>query len=425
MGWELGVLLAVGALSLSRRDTQNSEPFMPRAALAVWNDYVSLLQSNFHDPDIEALKLPLVACAAHNLHQAAPIWPVIIGPPSTGKTELGILPLRSLPITEMISDINPKAFLAGKGDKSGSLLRDTGSSGIWLFKDLTTILSKREADMKEVFAYLREVYDGALSRRVGGKKLPMWEGKVTIIAACTPYIDRAWNFVNELGDRFVFIRWRRGDGLHQARCAMSRLGGRNGLRSELSTLVKELVHDRIRKVPPLPSIQIREQLAYLAELCALLRRRVVRDNPEGKRAIIEVPEAEGTGRLAESMLQLVAFHAALFDRDEATQDDLALPIRVAIDTIPAGRYKFLSAMDLDGDTEPNEIRRTTGMPKSTVSWIAEELAAQGVIEKHGDIDDDCAIVTYCISNEIRDLWKRALAPTTSSSTNVVEMKRAF
>lgn len=396
-----------------------------RAASAVWSDYQSIITANYHDADFQALKLPLIAAAAHNLHSVEPIWPVIIGPPSTGKTELGILPLRTIPKTEFISDLTPKAFIAGAGGKAGSLLLSTGASGIWLIKDLTTILSKREVDMKEVFGYLREVYDGLLNRKVGGRKLSMWEGKITIVAACTPYIDRAWNFVNELGDRFVFMRWRRGHGQSQARAAMRHLGGERGIRSQLAELVKELVDCRIPGPPPLPSPSIQDHIANLSEFCAQMRRRVVRDTAEGRRAIIATPEAEGTGRLAKNLCMLLMFHSALFEvAPEEDLEGLRFISRVALDTIPESKLRFMESLDLGGDTEWADVRKRTGMPRSTISWIADELIAQGTIAKHGDGEDDCALVTYCVSNEIADLWRMIRATLDGSSTKILPFKVA-
>lgn len=394
-----------------------------RPAREVWNEYTDAINANFHDADFEALKLPLIAIAAHSLKSVEPVWPIIIGPPSTGKTELGILPLRCITSTEFISDLSPKSFISGTGNRSGSLLHDTGDSGIWLIKDLTTILSKREADMKEVFGYLREVYDGLLNRKVGGKKLKMWEGKITITAACTPYIDRAWNFVNELGDRFIFIRWRRGQGQSQARCAMRQLGGERGIRAHLAALAKELVEGRLITVPPLPSLVIQNHIANLSEFCALLRRRVVRDNDSGKRAIIEAPEAEGTGRLAKNLCMLLMFHSAIFE--VAPEEDLAglaLINRVAYETIPSNRFKFLQSLSLTDETEWSDVRKRSGLPKSTISWIADELAAQNVILKTGpDEDSDHSSVTYTVSNEIADLWRSIKALTESSGTKVIDI----
>lgn len=399
---------------------------MGRPAVTVWHDYQSAIHPSFHDVDFQALKLPLIAIAAHNVLSVEPIWPIIIGPPSTGKTELGILPLRLIPGAEFISDLSPKSFIAGAGSRAGSLLHDTGTSGIWLIKELTTILSKREADMKEVFGYIREIYDGLLNRRVGGKKLKMWEGKVTICAACTPYIDRAWNFVNELGDRFIFMRWRRGQGQAQARAAMRQLGGERGIRAQLSELVRELVVGRITRVPPLPSLMLQDYIADLAEFCAQLRRHVVRDSPEGKRAIISVPEAEGTGRLAKTMCMLLMFHSALFElKPEDDLEGQAFITRVALDTIPDSKMRFMQALDLGTDTEWADVRKRSNLPRSTINWIADELVAQGTITRHGEGDDDCAVVSYCVSNEIETLWRRIKSASSGTSINVIEMPKAI
>lgn len=399
---------------------------MSRPALDVWNEYSAIINANFFDADLQALKLPLIAIAAHGLRSSEPIWPIIVGAPSTGKTELGILPLRLITSTEFISDLSPKCFISGMGAKSGSLLHDTGDSGIWLIKDLTTILSKREADMKEVFGYLREVYDGLLNRRVGGKKLKMWEGKITIIAGCTPYIDRAWNFVNELGDRFIFIRWKRGNGQSQAHCAMRQLGGEKGVRAKLATLAKELVEGRLKEVPPLPSMEVRNHIANLTEFCARLRCSVVRDSPEGHRAIIDVPEAEGTGRLAKNLCMLLMFHSSVFELDPAEDSaGIDLITRIAMESIPQNKLKFMKALSLDDDTEWADVRKQSNLPKSTITWLGDGLAAQGIITRYSaDDGDDASGVTYRISSDIAELWKTILSRNSGTSTKIISIKIA-
>ncbi len=68
---------------------------------------------------------------------------MVVGPPSTGKTEICIRPFENMrPNVFPQGDITPKAFLSGKGDRAGSLLHRIGKSGILLFKDFGTISSK-------------------------------------------------------------------------------------------------------------------------------------------------------------------------------------------------------------------------------------------------------------------------------------------
>jgi len=185
-----------------------------------------------------------------------------------------------------------------------------------------------------------------------------------------------------------------------------------------------LVEGRLTKVPPLPSLVIQDHIANLSEFCALLRRRVVRDNDSGKRAIIDTPEAEGTGRLAKNLCMLLMFHSAIFEIEpEQDTAGLAFLERIAYETIPSSKLKFMQSLNLSDETDWSDVRKRTQMPKSTINWLAAELSAQGVIERTGpEEDEDHSCVTYTISNEIADLWRSIKAMNAGTGTKIINIR---
>jgi len=354
----------------------------PEAALTLWSAVESHFNQWFHNPDLGALRVFLCAAAAHDAISTEPIWPVIVGPPSTGKTEICIRPFLNLrPNYFPQSDITPKAFLSGTGGKAGSLLHRTGSSGVWLFKDFGTIMSKRDQDLKEVLGFLREVFDGELTREVGGKKITHWQGKITIMAAATEEIERARLVMSSLGERFVMVRWSRGDSMARNQKARMQIGKERQIREGSQYVIKQFLEDAVTTLPAMPPDDLTFRIDCLAEMTAWLRAHIIRDRSEGKNTVIDVPEWEGSSRLAKTMSNLIAFHAALFGRSIPTAEDLAPAVRIAFDSIRPSRSKFIAAMPIGADQSWADVVRVSGLAEGSMSWTADDLMNLGVIEK--------------------------------------------
>src|SRR3989442_953664 len=111
--------------------------------------------------------------------------------------------LRYGPSAYAVSTLTAAPLLSGtRGkdpakDAKGGLLREIGRAGIILIKDFTSMLSMNRDAQREIFAALRELFDGRWTRRLGvdgGQELS-WEGKVAIVAACTTSIDERSNSI--------------------------------------------------------------------------------------------------------------------------------------------------------------------------------------------------------------------------------------
>jgi hypothetical protein len=155
----------------------------------------------------------VLAAIAANLSPGKVVWLGVIAASSSGKTEL-LNSLSRVPFIHAVSSITPAAMLSGtpKREKTsaskGGLLREVGDFGILVLKDFGSILSMRPDAKAETLAMLREVYDGAVVRRVGsdgGRALP-WRGRIGLIFACTQAYDEHHSVIAGLGDRFLLVR---------------------------------------------------------------------------------------------------------------------------------------------------------------------------------------------------------------------------
>lgn len=333
-------------------------------------------------PDPGALYITLAAVAA-NLGPGDPVWLLMIGPPGGGKTEV-LAPLTSLDNVHPTATLTEAALLSGTPRKEreagakGGLLREIGSFGIIVCKDFGSVLNMHRDARAAVMAALREVYDGSWTRHVGtgGGKTLAWEGKVGLIAGCTPAIDSHHAVMGSMGERFVLYRLPKVDDDQQAGAALAHVGREPEMRAELTSAVGTLIAavDRGvlgRQIDP----EDHARLVALATLAVRCRSAVERDSYH--REIELIPEPEAPGRLALVLLRLLNGLTAI-GVDQATAWQLIT--KAALDSMPAVRRIVLEAVRTEtGPIETSALAKSIGYPKTTARRALEDLAAHGIL----------------------------------------------
>ena len=345
-----------------------------------WEELQAKAEEWFFEPDLEAFRVVLSAITAHYDPEIEPCWLFIVGASSTGKTALAINSLMTLKDTHSIGDLSTKTFLSSyAGNHSSGLLSRVGDSSIFLFKDFTTFLSKRADDRATIAAQLREIYDGQWHRETGAGKTLAWEGKCSIIAACTPALERAWAIHRDLGERFITIRWHSPDEEGMARRAMKQRGYEGKAKRELQRLTKSFVEQSLEVATPKHlSNNAEEALIALSRFVTALRGQVIRDSGH-RHDILDIAPLEGPARLIKVMDTLCRAHACLFGRSTVTKADLEIARRVAFDTIPPPRLKIIQSLPSNDAAGETDLLRATSMHHITLKRQLEELEAIGVI----------------------------------------------
>lgn len=338
------------------------------------------------------IKVALAAYAANRM-QGPPVWLMLVGGPSCGKTE-AISAMSGLPYLHMESSLSGEAaLLSGTPNKekatgsSGGILRKLGSFGVLVLKDFTSILAMKHESCAPLLAALREVYDGSWTRSVGvdGGRTISWSGKVGMIAGCTPTIDSHHSVIGAMGERFVFYRLPVADAERQTSRVLDIYGQEGRMRGEMAAAVASLFVDVDITAPPVDlSAPERSLLIDLATLAVKCRSAVERDGRT--REITLIPDAEAPPRLAGVLLGLLRGMVAVgIDRDEAWR----LLAKVATDSMPALRWAaFLHAASHPEGTPiwTSQFATELRHPTVTVRRSLEELNAHGLLirSKLGD-----------------------------------------
>lgn len=344
--------------------------------LTQWHAIRDHLKTWYAQPDLECLRACLSVYQSH-FSTDAPIWMFLLGPPSMGKSEFCIGPLTNQPQSIPVSTITESSFISAYDPKCGILpnLKGKPKNGVLLFSDFSNFLSLSGEVRAKLQAQMREIYDGRYQKHAGNLQDALtWEGKVTILAACTPELERYWGLENSLGDRFLQIKLKQPDPeLVYQFSEKQQTTTKQVLQKKTQNLINTFLDD-IEDSPDIapPNRAINRYLFDLLNICLQIRRTVFH-NYKGEAE--DVATLEGSPRFARMILNLAKTHAKLFAREEIGPVELKLMRRVCLDTCPSKRLNII--LWLMNHTEPvtmhDLMTRFPGSSFDSIRRILDDL----------------------------------------------------
>ena len=365
---------------------------------------VDLFQRHLWLPDPGVVYLVLATVAANRL-PGDPLWLLVVGPPSSGKTE-ALDALAEVPEFHPVSTFTEAGLLSGSSTKEGSsatggLLMQLGERGLIVASDFGTLLNEHGSTRNRLFACLREVFDGKFVRMLGtdGGRSFEWVGHAGFVGACTEAIDGPSIDLGLLGERFSYYRVpavTANDDYLACLTADDNAGSQPSIRAERSRLVADFfVGLTIPDVLPPLSEEEQRRLIMLAAIGARCRSSVVRDGCS--RDIEMVPGHERSPRLYGQLRQL---HAGLVVIGTPAIEVWRLLAKVALDGMHPGRRVVLDYLM----AEPGEhtTGSTAGHCRLTVTPTRrhlQDLCAHGVVDLVGDFPE-----RWTTSEWLRGCW---------------------
>lgn len=351
-------------------------PRTPAVAQSIWNELTDYSSSQFHDPAHDALEAVLCAVKSHYFEENTPVWIQVVGIPGSGKTEIVIRSLETLPGCHVIGDLTPNALLSGKNNVPGLLIQI--KSGVLLFKDFTTFLSKRPEHRAELVSQLREIHDGSWNKNTGERSRG-WKGKITAILAVTPAIEHFWAIHRDLGERFLIVRWKSGDLTSLADAAIKQMGKEARIRSRMQSLVAKFLGPLVPTKVPEIGRDSWKRIIQLSVMVARARAFVQRDH---KRDIEFASPPEAPTRIAKGLATLVAARTILWGRPGEVEDsDIAFASRIALDSIPDLRRRILEAVSATKDLVIGTLADRLHVQRSTVRYHLDDLKEIGLLRE--------------------------------------------
>lgn len=379
-----------------------------------------------HLPDVDPLLAVAATAVANRSADASPVWLLVIGPPSAGKTEQ-IGGLVNLPEAVLAATVTESALLSGTSLKeraanaTGGLLRQIGDRGLIVMKDFTSVLAQNRDARAAALGALREVYDGSWSRPVGsdGGRLLTWRGKVGVVAGCTNAYDRHHSVISQLGDRFLIVRLAVDEDPDAAALSIGLAAlahaedehREHTMRAELTAAICGLVAgaDRSRAHRILTEAE-RKELVRLARYAGISRTPVDRDPYTGD--LRAMPAPEGPGRLTIALKQVFGGLEAL---GADTPTAWRVVRRLAVDTPPALRSRVLRVM-ATGDVPRRTavIAERTGLGAKTTARELDELALIDLVSHSKECAAKNSPDLWAPTKQLKTLWPES-GPVASAS----------
>ncbi len=368
------------------------------------DEVLATVRESLYLPDPTALYVVLGTYAANRI-PGDPVWTLLVGPPSAGKTEL-LHALHCQHDTHAVSTFTEAGLLSGSqsrsSDATGGLLDRLGTFGVLVCKDFTSFLSEGDETRAGLMAALREIYDGAWTRHLGssGGHSREWHGKVGLIGGVTDVIDAHIDVLGEMGPRFCFYRLpdlTYTETQQAIEVAAGKANRADAARDAIANVVHELLagldFDTRPADGPEPVIP---ELRDVAHFAAAARSPVPRDRWG---AITFVPRQERPMRLYLQLVQLARGLLAI-----GLDDDLALGVlrTVALDGIPRFRRLVLEHVGAARAPTTRTIQDALGMDAVAIPNALEDLAALGLVNRSSETS----------SNEPHWSWAWPLDPAT-------------
>lgn len=326
--------------------------------------------------DTNIITASVASIIANRLKLGDPVWLVIIGASSGGKSQI----IRPLSMSDekfihKIDDMTENTLLSGSKVKGGGdtslLLREggVGTHGILSISDLTVLLSKSGDSRAVILSQFRMLFDGEMTKHSGNQTKPLsWKGYLGVVAGSTPSIYSVFEDYADLGERFIYYRMKEFDAGKATALALSRtLYGRELnelLADKYGTFIKEVVMAYADELPDLTVTDtVNERIITIARFAETTRTAVHKDW-QGTVDRLPVP---------------------------------AYPMRVALQLVAITKSLMLIKHHETGSTELDEEEL------SIIDWIGYSLANEEKraclkVLAHGDIN--ISISTQAIADEL-------------------------
>jgi len=269
-----------------------------------------------------------------------------------------------------------------------------------VIRDLAPIFAKRDEDVQAMLGILIRVLDGeGLETNSGlyGKRGYVGDYLFMLLSASVSIRPRIWKVMGNLGSRLFFLNI---DGAEKDETTLvNQL--KNSCRDK-EILCREATGEFIKtlwnkypqgifwnkeKDDP-HSMQI---IARIAKILAKLRSSInVWEESFGQKKYNHTqPITEMPDRLNQLLYNLTRGHALVCGRENISQDDLKITLRIAFDSAPPNRSKiFKHLIQNNGRLATNEVIEILKCSRPTALKLMQEMNILELVNTDGNMDDE-------------------------------------
>lgn len=351
--------------------------------------------------DTSIIDVSLASIIANRLKLGDPIWLIIIGASSGGKSQI----LRPLALTDTkfihrIDDLTENTFLSGIKAKEGepvSLLMRIGNAGILVISDFTVLMSKAPEARATILSQFRMIYDGEMVKYSGNLKQPLkWpaqgKGYLGVLAGSTPSIYAHFEEVADMGERFIYYRMKEISPRKATELALSRKVFGHDLDETLSKLYGEYVMEVCKNVDPEKVILSETVINRIIEVAMFAERVRTPAHMDWKgESIRKIPVSALPMRVSLQLKAIARGIGAIKFYEtgacEFTDADLSVIDWVGYSLANEEKracLKVMASVAFDAGLTTSTVADQVGLNTNIIGIILQNLAAVGVLTRTGD-----------------------------------------
>jgi hypothetical protein len=301
-------------------------------------------------------------------------------------------------------------------------------------RDLATLFSKREEDLKELLGILTRVLDGeglATDTGVHGSRQYKGEYLFMMIAASTPVPSRVWKIMGNLGSRLFFLKLnlpdKTEDELAQQLRNKSYKEKEKICQTITSQLIKTLWYKHAEGIEWDKTKDSHDETVIISRSAILLSklRGVINDGDDEFENSVRSVLIEKPDRLNQLLYNLARGHAVCEGRIQINQSDLKYVIELVIDSAPFKRSMlFRNLLENGGAVTTTKVEEILKVSKTTAIKEMERLETLGICDMDGVTNGEagrppteislCEEFSWFVSKECRQI--RGLPPIKNESS---------
>jgi len=345
-----------------------------------WEALLGRMNYWFASPCLKTIRAAIATIAGLEM-ELAPVWLVVIAPPSTGKTMMYVSLGRASSHHFVTHNVLLSGLMSMEQGREGKGVLAGRIKGLWLVPELADFFTMKEGQQSSLFSTMRDLFDQDFSREARGKR-EVWQGRMNFLGGGTEIIDRMRLIMQEMGDRFITVRPQ----IARTQASRKKLdlqaGQEKRVREDIAASVRPLISGL---APVAMSDFYGARIAALADLAAVCRTPVEYNY---NREIIEVAAPEGGMRLYSTFTALVKADAATHGLAEVGPEQFSLACEIAYDTMPKQRGRIMRLFtDPDLELPRSDIAQTYGRKwAGNLSYYLDALEAVCALSYRSDVN---------------------------------------
>lgn len=316
-----------------------------------------------------------------------PLWLIVVAPSGSGKTEIlkAFEDKSDNPSTEIMSKITPNTFLSGVSQKKEQHTdfaeRISGFPKLFLTYDVAQFLKMDPKDKSQVWAQMRDIYDGCIERKAFNVSKYVKDIKINWLICSTNAIDAELLIHNELGTREMIYRFNSKNVDQRAvlKRILKNIGKEKLMRDELNYVVRKFIEKQ--ETEGLREIEIPEnvekEIMTLAEMISYLRASAAADNYTGELenfVYTEVP--------TRIFKQLLGLYSAMKNLSNNYSDEKAIKNlqKIALSSILPLRGEIIYQLIDNKELSTTGLYKNLGVGKKSVTTQLETARQLGLVD---------------------------------------------